>query len=311
MNRHTVSGRWKLGLFLASLAAFQFGAIPIVIKLLLKKVDPITLSWYRFAVAAIFLGLISFRSHDLLAPIRLRGKPLLLLIVAVLGLSINYVLYTTGLGYSSPNTAQIIIQLAPMLLLLGGLLIYKESFSIRQGIGVAVLLTGLLFFFDGKYDEILSGSGTLWQGILLVTASAAMWAAYGLAQKQLLTVLSGPTLMFTIYTGGSLLYLAGADPMSASSLTATEWALLTLSALVTAFSYVCLAVAMNHLEASRVSVVLATPPLFTVGMVAALSPVLPAFVEAEPISSLTVVGILLVVAGSIMASIKPSRPTPT
>jgi drug/metabolite transporter (DMT)-like permease len=175
MNRHTVSGRWKLGLLLASLTAFQFGAIPIVIKLLLKKVDPITLSWYRFTVAAIFLGLVSFRSHDLLAPIRLRGKPLLLLIVAVLGLSINYVLYTAGLGYSSPNTAQIIIQVAPMLLLLGGLLIYRESFSIRQGIGVAILLTGLLFFFDGKYDEILLGSGTLWLGILLVALSAAMW----------------------------------------------------------------------------------------------------------------------------------------
>jgi len=307
MNRHTVSGRWKLGLLLASLTAFQFGGIPIFIKLLLKKVDPITLSWYRFTVAAIFLGLVSFRSHDLLAPIRLRGKPLLLLIVAVLGLSINYVLYTAGLGYSSPNTAQIIIQVAPMLLLLGGLLIYRESFSIRQGIGVAILLTGLLFFFDGKYDEILLGSGTLWLGILLVALSAAMWAAYGLAQKQLLTVLSGRTLMFTIYTGGSLLYLAGADPMSAASLTATEWSLLTLSALVTAFSYVCLAVAMTNLEASRISVVLATPPLFTVGMVATLSPVFPDFVDSEPISSLTAVGILLVVAGRIMASIKPSR----
>lgn len=306
MNRHTVSGRWKLGLFLASITAIQFGGIPIVIKLLLKKIDPITLSWYRFSIAALFLGLLSFRSHNLTAAFRLRGKRFLLLLIAIFGLSINYVLYTAGLGYSSPNTAQIIIQVAPMLLLLGGLLIFKEKFSIRQGIGVAILLVGLLLFFDGKYDEILTGSGTLWLGILLVTLSAAMWASYGLAQKQLLTVMSGRTLMFTIYLVGSLLYLPGSALSSAFSLTPTEWSLLALSAMVTAFSYVCLAVAMEHLEASRVSVVLATPPLFTVGMVTALAPIFPAYVDPEPISTLTLFGILLVVTGSILASTKRS-----
>ena len=204
------------------LTAFQFGAIPIVLKLLLKKIDPITLSWYRFTVAAVFLGLFSFRTHDLMAPLRLRGKSLVLLIVAVLGLSINYVLYTLGLEYSSPNTAQVMIQLAPMLLLLGGLLIFKESFSVRQGVGVLALIIGLIFFFDGKYDEILSGSSTLWMGILLVSLSAALWASYGLAQKQLLTVLSGPSIMFVVYIAGSVMYLIRAKPLTAASLTPIE-----------------------------------------------------------------------------------------
>jgi drug/metabolite transporter (DMT)-like permease len=305
VNRHTVSGRWKLGLALAMLTAFQFGAIPIVLKLLLKKIDPITLSWYRFTVAAVFLGLFSFRTHDLMAPLRLRGKSLVLLIVAVLGLSINYVLYTLGLEYSSPNTAQVMIQLAPMLLLLGGLLIFKESFSVRQGVGVLALIIGLIFFFDGKYDEILSGSSTLWMGILLVSLSAALWASYGLAQKQLLTVLSGPSIMFVVYIAGSVMYLIRAKPLTAASLTPIEWALLALSAMFATVSYVCLAAAMNHLEASRVSVVLATPPIFTVVMVAILAPIFPEYVQAEPISALTTVGILLVVAGSILASMKP------
>ena len=305
MNRHTVSGRWKLGLGLAAITAVQFGTIPIILHLLLKKLDPITLSWYRFTIAATFLGIVSFRTHDLKAPLKLRGKPLLLLVVAILGLSINYVVYTQGLDYSTPNTAQVVIQLAAMLLLLGGLVIFKESFSLRQTIGLLILLVGLFLFFDGKYDEILTGSGTLWLGILLIIISAALWASYALAQKQLLNHLSGRSIMFTIYCTGSLLFLFGAKPMTATSLTSVEWLLLGLSAILTAVSYVSLAAAMNHLEASRVSVVLATPPLFTVGLVAVLSPIFPAYVDPEPISALTGIGVVLVVAGSILASLKP------
>lgn len=307
MNRHTVSGRWKLGLVLAMFTAFQFGAIPIVLKLLLRKVDPYTLSWYRFTAAAIFLGCLSFRSHDLGAALRLRGKPLALMIAAILGLSLNYVLYTIGLDFSTPNTAQVMIQLAPVLLGLGGLIIFKETFSLRQTVGVVILVTGLILFFDDRYDEILEGASSLWLGIVTIAISAALWATYGLAQKQLLTVLPGRTIMFTVYCAGSILYLVRARPLSALVLTHVEWLLMLLSAAVTAASYVSLAAAMNHLEASRVSVVLATPPLFTVAMVALLTPLVPTYVDPEPISYLTAFGICLVVLGSTLASLQPSN----
>ena len=308
MNRHTVSGRWKLGLALILITAFQFGIIPIILKILLRKLDPFTLSWYRYAIAVGFLGLLSFRQYDLLAPYRLRGRRLFLLTVATLGLCTNFVLYTLGLDYSTPSTAQILIQLAPMLLLVGGLLIFKESFSIRQGLGLGILVIGLILFFDGKYDEILTGASTLWLGILLTAISAALWACYGLAQKQLLRHLSGRAIMFTIYCAGTLIYLIWAQPLQALTLTIVEWILLAASSIMTVIGYVSLAAAMNHLEASRVSVVLATPPLFTVGGVAVLAPIFPAHVQAEAISSLTALGIVFVVAGSILASIKKSQP---
>ena len=223
MNRHTVSGRWKLGLALILMTAFQFGTLPIILKILLRKLDPFTLSWYRYAIAVGFLGLLSFRQYDLLAPYRLRGRRLFLLTVATLGLCANFVLYTLGLDYSTPNTAQILIQLAPMLLLVGGLLIFKESFSIRQGLGLGILVIGLILFFDGKYDEILTGASTLWLGILLTAISAVLWACYGLAQKQLLRHLSGRAIMFTIYCAGTVIYLIWAQPLQALTLTIVEW----------------------------------------------------------------------------------------
>jgi drug/metabolite transporter (DMT)-like permease len=310
LNRHTTSGRWKLGLALVTLTAFMFGIDPIVMNPLFSKLDPITISWYRFTIAGISLGIVSFKRYDLTAPFKLRGKPLLLLTIAVLGLSGNSVLYTAGLEYSSPNTTQVVIVLAPILLMLGGLVIFKESFSRRQILGVVVLLVGLALFFDGKYDEILAGSSTLWLGILCVALSAAAWAAFGLAQKQLLTVLSSRAIIFAVYCLGSILYLLKASPTAAFALTAIEWGLLGLAAMVSVISFVSLATALDHLEASRVSVVLGTPPLFTIAAVAILAPLLPDFVEPEPISLATAAGIVLVVTGGILASLRPNNHQP-
>ena len=228
------------------MTAILFGTLPIILKILLRKLDPFTLSWYRYAIAVGFLGLLSFRQYDLLAPYRMRGRRLFLLIVATIGLCANFVLYTLGLDYSTPNTAQILIQLAPMLLLVGGLLIFKESFSIRQGLGLGILTLGLILFFDGKYDEILTGASTLWLGILWTAISAALWACYGLAQKQLLRHLSGRAIMFTIYCAGTLIYLIWAQPLQALTLTIFEWILLAASSIMTVIGYVSLAAAINN-----------------------------------------------------------------
>ena len=56
-----------------------------------------------------------------------RSWPLTLTAVAcLLG---NYLLYIWGLDHITPGAAQILIQLAPLLLLIGSVVIFKERFS--------------------------------------------------------------------------------------------------------------------------------------------------------------------------------------
>jgi drug/metabolite transporter (DMT)-like permease len=52
---HQASGRWKLGLTLALVTALCWATLPVVLKISLVVLDPITLTWFRFVFAAVFM----------------------------------------------------------------------------------------------------------------------------------------------------------------------------------------------------------------------------------------------------------------
>ena len=54
---HQASGRWKLGLLLALVTAACWATLPVALKMSLSVLDPMTLTWFRFAFAAVFMGL--------------------------------------------------------------------------------------------------------------------------------------------------------------------------------------------------------------------------------------------------------------
>ena len=94
-------------------------------------------------------------------------------------------------------------------------------------------------------------------GILLVVLSAVLWAAYALAQKQLLRSISSAQIMLGIYVGAVVLFLPTARPASLMELDGAGLALLAFCSLNTLVAYGSFAEALDHWEASRVSAVLA------------------------------------------------------
>ena len=68
--------------------------------------------------------------------------------VAIAALTLNYLTFVAGLDRTSPPNAEVIIQLAPMLPLLGGVVIFRERFSRLQAAGLVGLTGGLLMFFN-------------------------------------------------------------------------------------------------------------------------------------------------------------------
>jgi drug/metabolite transporter (DMT)-like permease len=94
-----------------------------------------------------------------------------------------------------------------------------------------------------------------------------------------------------------------ARPAQAVSLDAAGLGLLVFLALNTLVAYGCFAEALRHLEASRVSVILSLTPIVTIGAVALGSQVLPHLVVHERLSSLSLLGAGLVVAGSVLGAL--------
>ena len=244
---HTTSGRWRLGLALALTTAVCWGLLPIALTVTLAGMDAWTLTWYRFATSAVALGLfLAWRGRlPLKAPLTRRGW--WLYAIALLGLVANYVSYLVSLDLTSPTIAQVLIQLAPVLLLFGGLLVFRERFAPLQWFGFAVLVTGLAVFFHDRIAEVFALETRLGLGVAIMVFSAVVWACIALAQKQLLTQLASEQVLFLLYVGAVPLLLAPAHLAQILALDGLQFGMLAFCCANTVVAYGCFAEALRAL----------------------------------------------------------------
>jgi drug/metabolite transporter (DMT)-like permease len=303
---HVSSGRWLYGLLLALTTAVLWGILPIKLKEVLQVLDPVTVTWYRLLVSGLLLLAWLAANHRLprFAPLGRRGHGLLVL--AVFGLTANYVLYLIGLNMLSPGTTQLVIQMAPILFLVASLVVFRESFSLGQGIGMAILLLGFGLFFNQRLAELLTSLTAYTTGVLVILLASFVWVFYGLAQKQLLTQWSSPQIMLVIYLACALLLTPWAHPLQVLQLDSLQAWLLLACCLNTLVAYGAFAEALAHWEASRVSATLSITPLVTFAAVALAALWWPDHVQPEQINLLGYAGALLVVLGSALTALGPS-----
>lgn len=303
MLRHQTTGRRFLGLALASCAVVQWGTQPVVLKILVQSLDVFTLAWMRFVATAVLLFPLAIRRGGLAVLLRLRGRQLLLLGVAVFGLLANYLTYMAGLAYVTPGTAQMVNQLAPMLMLLGSLWIYGEPFGRLQWVGLAVLVVGLGLFFSPRFDELTSDSHALAKGVALGVISAVFWAVYLLSQKQLLNILRPELVLLAVYLTGTIAVFPLAHLPDYAQLNRLHLLLLAGTCLMTFLSYMCFANSIVHLEASRVGLVISLNPLVALLMAALFASLLPGLMQPESLTLPSAAGAACVVAGSMLGAL--------
>jgi len=307
---HSTSGRWRLGLALALTTAVCWGLLPIALEVALAGMDAWTITWYRFATAAVALGIfLAWRRRvPLRAPLTRRGW--LLYAVALLCLVANYVSYLLSLELTSPTVAQVLIQLAPMFLLFGGVIVFRERFAPLQWAGFAVLVAGLLVFFHDRYAEVFALQTRLGLGVAVMLFSALVWSVYAMAQKQLLTQLASGQVLFLLYAGAVPLLLPPAQLAQVLGLNGLQFGMLVFCCANTVIAYGCFAEALEHWEVSRVSAVVTLAPIVTVLGMQGAAWLWPAGVPAEPLSGWNLLGASLVVAGSMTTALaaRPRRP---
>lgn len=300
----------RTGFMLSLLTACMWGVLPIALKLSLEKLDAYTITWWRLASAALLLGAVLAWQRRLPPWSVFERRAVLLLAVATLGLLANFVLYLVALDHTSPSIAQVVIQVAPLLLLLGGVFLLRERFAPRQWAGFIVLGAGLLLFFNERLPELARPREGLGLGVALLLAASTTWACYGLAQKQLLASLSVRQILWVVFTACAILlapFSAWRPVLALGTLHA--WALLFCCA-NTLVAYISFAEALRHWEVSRVSAVIATAPLVTVAAMWLLERAAPGLLDAEGLNATSIVGALCVVAGSMISALsnRPDAP---
>jgi len=272
--------------------------LPIALKITLEQMNAFTITWYRFLASGVLLGAwLVFRGK---LP-RLWRRPrnvYALLALVTLGLGSNYLFYLMGLERISAGSAQVVIQLAPALAMLGALLFFRERFGRVQVVGFVLLFLGLALFFHDRLHAIFRGLGAESSGVLLIVAAAVTWAVYALAQKQLLLSFPSSGVLLVVYLGSVLLVLPAASPGSLRGLDPLHLGLLSFCALNTLLAYGAFSEALEHWEATRVSALLSLTPLATLAMAWAGSRIWPGRVAGEAIDIASLLGAFVVVAGS-------------
>ncbi len=293
----------RLGFALSLTTAALWGLLPIALKVVLEGMDAYTITWWRFAAAMAGLG--AFLAWRGGLP-RLAGAgraALVLLAVATLTLIGNYVLYLVALDHATPSVTQVVIQLAPLMLLLGGVAVFREPFGRAQWAGFAVLAAGLLLFFNDRLPELARPAEGLGLGVALTVAAGVSWAVYGLAQKKLHDHFSAQQVLWIIYAGAVVLLLPFGAPAKVLDLDGLQLGMLAFCCVNTLAAYGAFGEALQYWDLSRVSAVLATAPLFTIAAMWAVERSGLGLVPAEGLNALSVAGALMVVAGSMTCAL--------
>jgi len=167
---------WRMGLFLALVAAFGFSMKAIFVKLAYPYgVDAITLLALRMGFALpvfLWLGLLGERGS---APLpaadwgRLAG-------LGVLGYYASSLLDFMGLQYITAGLERLILFTYPTLTILLGVLFQGKSFSRREAAALALCYLGIGFAF--AHDLSFGDARSVWIGGGLVFASSLTYAFY-------------------------------------------------------------------------------------------------------------------------------------
>ncbi|RAM52675.1 MAG: EamA family transporter [Hapalosiphonaceae cyanobacterium JJU2] len=322
---HQISGRWRLGLTLSLVTVFLWGILPIALSVALQKLDVYTITWFRFLIAFVLLAIYLGVQGNLPTLTRLRSTSWKLLAIATIFLASNYIFFLQGLMLTSPSNAQVLIQLAPLLMGLGGLVIFREQYTLAQWLALGTLSLGFILFFHEQllqsflgisqytnssqlylefngYKIILHSYQKYLIGTSFILLAAATWAVYALAQKQLLKYLSSANIMLIIYGGCTLFFFIFAEPKTILLLDAFHLGILFFCALNTLIAYGAFSEALEHWEASRVSAVLACTPVVTLLSVRFVSGIAPNLIASEQLTLVGILGAVLVVTSSVASA---------
>lgn len=275
------------GVLLAVAASVLWGTVPIAGTVALGGITAPALSALRLLLAGLFLA----------AFLRARGAPLPrpspLVAFAGLCLAGNYLTYMWGLERAGPATSQVLIQTAPLFLVVLGVAALGERPKRRQYAGGAVALVGVFLVAW----EPGAGSPRRSTGVLLIFLAAVTWAVYAAAHSRIgRERASGPSMMWIFLLAG-LLALPVAAAETARRPDGVQTLAIAYLCVNTVLAYWSFAECLRHIRASIAAVILTLQPVVTLLLLLGLNALDQVRVPHEALTVWKTGGAALVVTG--------------
>jgi len=293
------------GIIYASITAFFWGFLPIALKVAVSEIEPITIVWFRFVLA--FIMLAGWQAVKNPSSFKLLVKPPLLLVLAALALTWNYLGYMLGIQYTTPGNTQLFIQTGPIMLAISGFVFFKEKITRIQIIGFAMAVLGLSFFYHDQLSVFVDSNDNYNLGVIITLAAALAWATYAALQKKLVSKYSTESLNLFLFALPIIIYLPFINLWPLLQLNWLWWLLLVFLGANTFIAYTALAGALKYTDASIVSIIIIINPIITFITMGILTAMDVSWVEHEHFSTVTIIGASLVILGIILVANKKKK----
>jgi len=286
---------------MVSVTLSLWGVLPIFLKLALDYYSAGTIAWFRFSFSflILFWFLFLFRSGC-----EILLHPPLIGVLGGVALAANYFGMTQGIHFSGPSNAAIIIQLAPVFLVIVGVLFFKETIRLGQLVGIAIAIIGFYIFY---LDRLGNAADNLNYSIAngWIVFAAVVWVLYMICQKKLSVKYSAQTLNLLIYFVAMVVLVPLVEWSEFIEGGTMGWFLLITLGLNTLLAYGALAEAVECIPLSLISILITLNPLITLSGMWVLTIFGVGLLPVENISwhgylggIIAVSGVVLVVASS-------------
>jgi drug/metabolite transporter (DMT)-like permease len=298
----------RVGLAMAGLTALLWGFLPIAMKVATVDIPVLSIVWFRFSFAGLLLALfVGVRDSERL---RILRRPPFLGLCAAAALMLNYVGFLTGLESTTPSNAQILIQTAPLLLAVLGVVVFRERLSLAQVAGVVLAAAGFLVFSIDQSSAGVVDAASLSRGNTWIAVAAVAWAVYAALQKHLSSRGWAPQdLNLLLYLLPALTLWPLVDFRLLGSLSLGAWLLMAFLGANTLFAYGALGEALKRLPAYQVGVIITLNPLITLALMAVLRRFEPEWLPVDRVGPQGYGGALLAIVG-ILVVLRRRRPQP-
>jgi drug/metabolite transporter, DME family len=226
----------------------------------------------------------------------------LLLPLGLVGVGAFYLLYFYTVRESTVGTAAILLYSAPAFVVVLARLFLREPMNAAK-VFALFLTAGGIFLVAGAYDpaNLAVSSRVLITGLL----SGLTYGLYAIFGRPLAGHLNSPVILSYALAFGSVLLILAALPTldTLAGLPAASYALLLMLAVVhTALGFALYTFGIRHLGAGRAAIVATVEPV--------VAGILGVALLGEGLTALKALGGLLVLAGAVLAQVRPGKAPP-
>ncbi|MDH2924967.1 hypothetical protein A4A71_06465 [Nicoletella semolina] len=290
------------GFLFSLLAITMWGTLPIVLQVVLKVIDAQTIVWFRFVVAAMGLFLLLYFAKKLPNFTAFFRQYRGLWVIGVIGLSCNFFLFNLALKYIPAAASQVISPISTFVMVMVGVVWFKETFGVHQKIGFVLVVIGLGMFFNNNFSDFAEMNAYAY-GILLAISASLIWIGYSISQKLMLAHFNSQQILLMIYFGCAIVFTPTADLSQMQGLTTFQTVCLIYCGLNTVIAYGSYAEALNRWEVSKVSLMMTLIPVMTLLFSALFHKLDPEQFPSNSLNFIGYMGAIVVVMGAMLAAV--------